>query len=195
MIRYVLAAVLAVALVAASLPAIEAAGATRTASELSRFGTALEGETADLRTGSDPVEPGVAGASRHVSVSLPRASLTAARVRFVELCPSSGRGVTLRYAVGSRPPTSGPLDVDLALPAGGVRFESAGRHVLELRYRTPDGGATGDGEVTATVAQSSSTGTGAPTTCDSSTASARTTDGDAGVTRPSGPRPPPPTAG
>ncbi|QLG62999.1 DUF7311 family protein [Halorarum salinum] len=195
MIRYVLAAVLAVALVSTSLPAIEGAGAYRTDSDLSRFGTALEDEAADLRTGSDPVEPGVAGASRRVSVWLPRGSLTAARGRFVELCPAPGVGVTLEYAVGTRPSTSRPVDADLTLPDGGVRFEESGRHVLELAYRTRAVGLAGDGEVFVAVAEGSSAETGPGGPCASPTASGRTTDDGACVTRPSGPRPVPPTAG
>lgn len=181
MIRYVVAAVLAVALVAVSLPAISDAAGVRTASELDRFGTDLDRAAADLHTGSDPVDPGIEGAHRLVTVSLPRASLTTAKVRFVALCPSSHGRTTLRYAIGARPRVTDVLEAEIHLPEDGIRFAAPGEYVVELRYERRGGTAT----VVATAPEGSSTETGPGAACDSSTASARRTGRDAGANRPS----------
>ncbi|WP_313691022.1 DUF7311 family protein [Halorarum halobium] len=185
MIRYVLATVLAVALLGVSLPPIQAAGAERTASTLDRFGERLDRAAAELRSESDPVGATLPGGREVVELSLPRASLTAAPVRFVELCTLADGRTALRYGVGSGSVVTRWLDAGLRLPDGPIRFVEAGAHRVELRFTRLEGVPV----VAATTPESSNTGTEPTAACDSSTDSDRATHGPASVDRPSGPRP------
>lgn len=83
-VRLLLAVVLAGALVAASMPAIDAAQRSQADSELSRTVEEIETATSAIVRHSDPVPPGVPGATRRITVEPPAqpdgASLTIAPV-------------------------------------------------------------------------------------------------------------------
>ncbi|MFB6085355.1 MAG: hypothetical protein ABEJ84_00895 [Halodesulfurarchaeum sp.] len=86
-VRLLLAVVLAGALVAASLPAIEAAQRTRADSELSTAVDEIEIATSAMVRHSDPVPPHVPGATRRVRVEPP--------------AQPDGAGLTIEPAPGS----------------------------------------------------------------------------------------------
>lgn len=135
MYRAVLSVVLATALVAASIPAVETAGREHTAatvgSELRRVERAADGLLA-----ADDAVPG-AGARRVVTLRLPAESWTDAGVERVTVAPAdSGRGAVTAWTVaGGRRHERRHPRLPLRTPGGEpVVIRSAGRHrlVLEL---------------------------------------------------------------
>ncbi|MFB6129699.1 MAG: hypothetical protein ABEJ28_02645 [Salinigranum sp.] len=145
MIRAVTAVLLAVALLAAVQPAVDAARARRTASALRTETTRLERAARALVDREDPTPAGVVGARRTVSIRVPRRGLAAAGVSSVRIgAPpnATSRGpaasvartndaVTYELSGGSSA-TIWVEGVDLRTPDGPVTFEAPGRHRVSL---------------------------------------------------------------
>lgn len=132
MIRVLLAAALATALLAASLPAVESAAADRTAANLDRDVDAVQRAGASLLADDDP------GARRAVTVSLPAGSLTAVGVESLTIgCQSD---CTVEYTLGTGAARTRRLGLPLATPDGPVRLGSPGDHRLTLRLVDGDDG-------------------------------------------------------
>lgn len=130
----VLAAVVAAALLAAALPAVETARTDRTAAAMDRTVDRVE------RAGSALLaeEATDAGARRVVTVSLPARSFTAAGVdQFAVRCSRDCR-VSYRVAGGELQSRRLP-SVPLATPGGPVTFSTPGTHRLALGLRRQDG--------------------------------------------------------
>lgn len=134
MIRAVLATVIAAALLAAALPAVDSVRADRTNAAMERSVDRIERAGTGLLA-SDAAD---AGARRIVTVSLPARSLAAAGVvRFVVSC-SPDCGVRYRFADGhSR--HHRVRSVPLATPDGPVRFSRPGSHQLVLGLSRENG--------------------------------------------------------
>ncbi|UIP01157.1 hypothetical protein Hbl1158_07365 [Halobaculum sp. CBA1158] len=196
MIRAVLAVAVAVALLAASVPAVESARADRTAAALERIPDRIDSAAAGLVASEPPVvADGPPTARRVLAVRLPSRTLARAGVDSLSICPVGADGSAALVAVVEGDRTVRRLLAGrFALPPGGVVLREPGRHRLALvpvegpsparsarqptpdvRIRTLDPPAAGGG---------SSTGTGPPTPCDSSTASPAATRGTAPATPP-----------
>ncbi len=132
MIRALLAVSLAAALLAVSLPAVEAAAADRTAAALDRDVNRLERAGESLLAADDP------GARRVLTVTLPTNSLLAVGVeRFVVDCdPACG----VRYSLRNGATRTRRLSLPLVTPDGPVRFGTPGDHRLRLGLARGDGG-------------------------------------------------------
>lgn len=133
-VRVVLATVLAAALLAASLPAVESVRTDRTTAAMER--TIDQVERAGSRLLTD--EAADAGARRVVTVSLPARSFTAAGVdQFTVRC---SRECTIDYRVAGGDLQSRRLpSVPLATPDGPVTFSTVGTHRLALGLRRQNG--------------------------------------------------------
>jgi hypothetical protein len=143
-IRVVVAAALAVALLAASLPAIEDARIERTATDLDATLSRVERAAADLATNEAPTPGDLAGARRIVDVRLPPPSWTSAPVTWVSLGgrPGGPPADVLAYRIAGRPPDVIDLrGVDLIVPEGPVVLRDAGRHAVALDLLWLDGRA------------------------------------------------------
>lgn len=136
MIRAVLAVSLAAALLAASLPAIDAAAADRTAAALDREADRVEHAGTSLLAEDDP------GARRVVTVTLPARSLTAAGVDTLSIdCQPR---CALRYSLDGGAARVRRLALPLRLPDGPVRLATPREHRLVLRLvDDPEGGERG----------------------------------------------------
>lgn len=133
MTRVLLAATIAAALLAVSLPAIEAARTDRTAAKLERQADRIESAGVDLLA-DDEAE---AGARRVVTVSLPAASLTAAGVtRFAFSCEEN---CAVSYRVASGESGVRSLPIPLSTPSGPVAFSTPGTHRLVLGLAREEG--------------------------------------------------------
>lgn len=131
--RALLAVTIAAALLAASLPAIEAARTDRTAAKLDREASRVETAAADLLA-DDEAD---AGARRVVTVSLPPDSLSTAGVtRFAVICRDS---CVVQYRVAGAESRVRSLPVPLSTPAGAVAFSTPGTHRLVLGLVRVDG--------------------------------------------------------
>lgn len=98
MIRYVLAAMLAVALVALSIPAIERAGSMNSERQLEASLAAIDDEATALMEREEPTPAGHPDPTRVVDVTLPRNSLTTTGVDHLELAPrENGNYTHARY--------------------------------------------------------------------------------------------------
>jgi hypothetical protein len=107
MLRAVMAVVLATALLATSLPVLDAARRDHTAGTVRAQLDRIETAVADLRTREEAVPPETAGARRVVTVSLPARSWTDAGVSYL--------------AIGGSPRESVPGDRERAEIAWQVR--------------------------------------------------------------------------
>lgn len=134
MIRAVLAAVVAAALLAAALPAVESVRTDRTSAAMERSVERIERAGNGLLA-SDAAD---AGARRVVSVSLPARSLASAGVeRFTVSC-SPDCAVRYRLA-GGLAERHRVRSVPLATPEGPVRFSKPGTHRLALGLARENG--------------------------------------------------------
>lgn len=145
MIRVVVVVALTTALVAASLPAVADARADRTDAELRTAGERVRRAAAALWTHEDATRPGVGGARRVVSVRLPRASWSTARVGWFAVgggplpeAGAAGGGSRNRSLVAYR--VRGGTTRRLRLPGASVRtpdgpvvLREAGVHRVRLR--------------------------------------------------------------
>lgn len=100
MIRLVLAVALAVALVAATLPAIEKARQDRGRVAAERSLDRLAAAASDLTARDAAVRPGARGARRVLRLCLPRRSWTRAGVTALALTATDGAGTRVGYRVG-----------------------------------------------------------------------------------------------
>ena len=141
MIRAVLAVALAVALVGASLPAVEDARADRTDRRLAAATDRIERAATSLADGDDGTPPDVAGARRTVAVEFPRRSLTAAPAEFLRIEESgSGSNATVAYALPGRPTERRTIaGVEIRTPDGPIVLREAGVHRLALTLVRPIG--------------------------------------------------------
>lgn len=145
MIRYVLAVLLAVALLAVAVPASERAAAIRASDSVERSVAALERAATSLLD-ERPTPAGVRAPQRSVTVKFPTESLASARLRSF-VVDRVGSGSLVRYAVAGRPTRRIHVDaplvapdggrVDLGRPTGEVTFvlslqREAGRRVVVL---------------------------------------------------------------
>ncbi|MFB6220416.1 MAG: hypothetical protein ABEH90_03165 [Halolamina sp.] len=131
--RLLLAVVVAAVLLAVSAPAVETARADRTAAALDRTADRVEHAGASLVAADEPD----AGARRVVTVSLPRATLTAAGVdRFVVACRE---GCSVRYRLRrGREVVHHLRSAPFATPEGPVAFSTPGPHRLLLGLARKD---------------------------------------------------------
>lgn len=137
-----IAALLAVALLAASQPAIERSRVehahTRVHDELSAVRIAVQ----DLLASDDPVPPGAPGARRELTLRLPGRSVASSGVRRVELGPLEGRPDRLAWRVGDGRRRDLRVPVDVRRPGGGpMVLREPGRHRLVLELVTVRGSA------------------------------------------------------
>ena len=134
MIRVVLTAVVAAALLAAALPAIDSARTDRTTAAVERSVDRIERAGRGLLA-SDAAD---AGARRVVTVTLPRRSLAAAGVdRFVVGCSLA---CSVRYQLESGEVRRHRIrSVPLTTPNGAVRFSTPGTHRLSLGLALENG--------------------------------------------------------
>lgn len=144
-IRLLLAVVLAGSLVAASMPAIQVAQQTLAENRLASTVEDIESTADSMCRNSDPVRPGVPGATRHVDVSIPDKP-SAARLRIgprSNRSPANGTLLT-RHVPGTAPDTT-VLDTSLRPvgPDGTVRWNESitvrEPTELTLTYRRVDG--------------------------------------------------------
>ncbi|WP_332898332.1 DUF7311 family protein [Haladaptatus sp. CMSO5] len=140
-LRVVLATLLATALVAVSLPAIERASVESTETQLratmSQFQTAIE--TLPERT--DPVSPERALTHQTLTLRLPERAWTRARVSSVRIAPTPTGGV-LRWQVSAGAVHTVFIEgVPLKTPAqpDGIQLTEPGTHRLALTLETHDG--------------------------------------------------------
>lgn len=130
MIRVAVTVALAVALLAASLPAIEYAAAERSDARVRAAIEDLDAAATDLAR-SEEATPGTAGARRVVTVRLPRRGATTAAVERVVVTAANR---SYRYRVAGREPRT----VHGTVPVYPVRGEplelrAPGEHRLVLR--------------------------------------------------------------
>lgn len=140
MIRTVIAALLAVALLAASQPAIDRArvghASDRTEEEL----TVLQTNIQDLIASDDPVPPGVPGARRVVTVRLPRRSWASSGVERVAIGAGQRGGDRMTWDIGEGSTGSLRLPVEVRRPDGGpLVLRRSGSHQLALRLVRSEG--------------------------------------------------------
>lgn len=134
MTRAVLATVVAAALLAAALPAVDSVRTDRTSAAMERATERIQRAGAGLLA-SDAAD---AGARRVVSISLPVRSLASAGVEQFAVSCSPDCAVHYRLTGGH---TQRHLvrSVPLATPGGPVRFAEPGHHRLVLGVTRDDG--------------------------------------------------------
>ena len=136
MIRLVVAAALAVAVLAMALPAVDDARATRTDAMIEGTADRIERGSRALATTEDAAPTRAMAATRRVEVTLPRRSIAAAQPGFVAVGgPPDGPGnrSTVTYAV-SAPTRRHHLRIPIPVrtPEGPVVFREPGHHAVEL---------------------------------------------------------------
>lgn len=134
MIRAVLSVLVAVALLGASLPAVDDARVGRTETLVEADLRQLADEAAALAAESDAVETGP-GARRVVALRVPGRDLTTAGAT-VEL---RGKENVAVARIEGRERVRITLDVDLRTPGGPVRLAEPGTHRVVLELRRVDG--------------------------------------------------------
>ena len=135
MIRIVLAAVLAVALLAVSLPAVENAQTDRTDEIVRSDLESLDAAALNLYTNDELVEG--PDARRIVTVRIPERSWSAAAVDRVVI---HGENETLTYRIDGQPTRHVPANARLARPdRGPLVLDAPGEHRLVLRLVEHEG--------------------------------------------------------
>lgn len=129
MLRYALAAVVAVALVGVALPAMDRAGVGASEDTLAREARRLAGAADRLAATTDP------GARRLVAVRLPERSGARADARYLWVDPATD---TVRWTVGGRERRL-RLDADVLR---GATLREPGHHRLALWHVRRDGRRT-----------------------------------------------------
>ncbi|MFB6091163.1 MAG: hypothetical protein ABEJ97_08905 [Halobellus sp.] len=137
MIRLVVAAALAVATLAAAVPAVDDARATRTAADLEAFGDRLDRAGRALAATSDAAPSHDRAATRGVAFAFPRASWTTASPAFVAVGGrpgGPGNRSVVAYALPSSPTRLRALSlpVPVRTPSGPVVFRGGGRRTVSL---------------------------------------------------------------
>lgn len=130
MIRVVVSVLLGVALLAASLPAVEHAAEERSDAQVRAAIDDVDVAAAELARSEEAV-PGTAGARRVVTVDVPAKGLAAAEVTHVTVAPSNR---TYRYRVAGRSPQTVRGDVPVYTAEGRpLVLRTSGRHRLTVR--------------------------------------------------------------
>lgn len=131
MLRAVIAVLLAVAILAASQPAIDRSRVAHADTRVEAEMTALRTAIADLLTSDDPVPVGTPGARRTVTISLPGRSWASAGVERVVLGPDCCDRDRLVWEVTRGRAAALAVPVDLrGVDGGPVVLERAGHHRL-----------------------------------------------------------------
>lgn len=138
MIRVALAVVFAAALLGATLPAVEAGAAERTAVGVEADLDRLERAMLALYDGEAATAPDVDGAVRRLTLRLPRESWATVPVASVDLVPANG-GARLSYRLRGRERVGRHVPVPLRASLG---FDAPGRHRVVLRLVRDEGGAS-----------------------------------------------------
>jgi hypothetical protein len=136
-IRLVVAAVLTVATLAAALPAIDDARATRTDAEIESAIDRMERAGTHLAASEDATPTRDRAAVRRVEFALPGASLSTARPAFVAVGgrpDGPGNRSVVTYASASSPTRLRELSlpVPVRTPNGPVVFRERGRHAVSF---------------------------------------------------------------
>jgi hypothetical protein len=150
-IRAVISVVLAAALLAVALPAVDDAAATRTAATVEADAERLRDVATALAATDDAVPAGRPGAHRVVAVRLPPDSLATVPVDHLAVGgrpgaesgspdpstaaaePPDDTPDLLAYRLAGRPTRTVRVPVDLRTPDGPVVLRGAGTHRLTLR--------------------------------------------------------------
>lgn len=147
MIRVVLTVLVAVALLAASMPAVETARTATTADRLGAEADRLERAISGLVAGSTPVTDPELAARTTVLLRVPT-GFAAADIDRVALVESSDRPgeVVLAYRIDGRPERALRVGTDPAEPAvdlgdGPIELRPGGLNRIRIRY-VDDGGPT-----------------------------------------------------
>lgn len=136
MIRLVVAALLAVALVAVALPVVEQTARDRSDAEV-RAGVDEVDGTATRLARTDETVPGTDGARRTVSVDLPASDVVAAGVRHLAIDPDED---AYRYRVEGASERSVQSSVPLETASGeSLELTDPGTHRLVLSLADIDG--------------------------------------------------------
>jgi hypothetical protein len=141
-LRYVLAVVVATAILAVSLPALDAARIDRSEAAVDAELDSVVDRVERFVAEETAVPPDVAGARTVVTLNLPVRSWSAAGVDHVTLGRSSSGHARFAWSVaGGRRHTRRVPDIRLALAADAqtIVFSSGGRHRLRLRLVRYDG--------------------------------------------------------
>ncbi|MCU4717568.1 DUF7311 family protein [Halapricum hydrolyticum] len=134
MIRYVVAVLLAAALVAASIPAVESAATARGESIVESNVVEIEVAAETLLEDERLPPNGMLGPQRAVELSFPSASLTAAPVRHLELERVDDENVTIaRYRVGGGSMQTVTVDAPIVDESMGSPIE-LGRPTGDVTY-------------------------------------------------------------
>lgn len=141
MIRYVLAAVLALALLAAAVPALEYGAAMNTERTLDAGIDDLDRAATSLTENDDPTPDTHPDPQRVVTVSLPERSLTTAGVDHFEVVPhEDGDFSAARYVLADGTTRTATVDERIVwLDATGsepVEFDGSGKRELVLTLET-----------------------------------------------------------
>jgi hypothetical protein len=129
MFRVAFAVVFAVAMLGATLPAVEAGATERTAAGVEVDLDRLERAMLALYDGEAATAPGVDGAVRRVTLRLPRDSWTTVPVASVDLVPThTGARLSYRLRDGERVSRHVPVPLRTSLA-----LEAPGRHRVVLR--------------------------------------------------------------
>jgi hypothetical protein len=146
-IRVVLTVLVAVALLTASMPAVETARATTTADRLGAEADELERAIGDLAAGSTAVDDPAMAARATVPVRAP-SGFTAAAVERVALVepPDRPGAIAIAYRVDGRPRRvvrvgTGPAPVQVDLVDAPIDLRPSGVSRVRVRY-VDDGGPT-----------------------------------------------------
>lgn len=141
MIRVVVTVVIATALLAASLPAVDSARGDRTAAHLDGELATLTDAAASLVDRDDPTPPSVSGARRVVTLTLPTRSWTAAGVDSLTVgCRAACPRPTLGYTLDTGRTRRVAVDLPLVVPDGPLVVRESGTHDLWLTLERDDDG-------------------------------------------------------
>lgn len=140
MIRVVLTVLVAVALLTASMPAVESARVTTTADRLGAEADELERAIGDLAAGSAPVDDPAMAARATVPVRVPTGFTAAAveRVALVET-PERQSAIAIAYRVDGRPRRvlrvgTGPVSVEVDLVGAPIELRPSGVSRVRVQY-------------------------------------------------------------
>lgn len=143
-VRVVLAALLAAALLAVSLPAVDDGRQRATDSQVRGEVERIERAAAALLATEEAVADRSFAPQRTVTLSLPERSWHRAAVDewTVRPPPDGGSMGRIRYGVAGRPETTVTLDVPLRPAAGRLQLPGSGEYRLRLRLVRVDGERT-----------------------------------------------------
>lgn len=138
MLRTVLAVALSLALLAVSLPLIDAARVAHADGTVERSLDRLDRAAASLLDASDPVPAGVSGARRRLTVRVPVETWASAGLDRLSI-PAVGSDIPLSWRVDGGDTQSYVPSAPLVGPPGGLTLRDVGQTTLLLRLRRRDG--------------------------------------------------------